>query len=151
MTPGSGAGPDLMDLASELVAIPSISHGEAGIADRVERELRACRGLAVTRVGDNVVARTELGRSRRVVVAGHLDTVPPAGNAVPRRDAGLLWGIGAADMKGSLAVMLRLAASIVDPPADVTWCFYAREEVDRAHSGLDELWRSTQSGLRARR
>ncbi len=131
---------DLLGLTADLVAIGSTSHHEAALADRVEADLRATGSLDVTRVGDNVVARTELGRSRRLVLAGHHDTVAPAGNGQPRLDGDTLWGLGAADMKGGLAVMLDLAGSVVDPAVDVTWCFYACEEVDRDHSGLGRLW-----------
>lgn len=129
-----------MDLAEELMAIPSVSHHEGPLADRVQRLLEGCSDLAVTRTGDNVVARTQRGAPTRVVIAGHLDTVPPADNATPRRQKSALWGVGAADMKGSLAVMLTLATTVVRPAVDVTWCFYAREEVAREHSGLAELW-----------
>ena len=70
---------DLLSLVAELVDTPSVSHDEAAIASFVESELRAC-GLEVVRLGDNVVARTALGRAKRVVLAGHLDTVPRSGN-----------------------------------------------------------------------
>ena len=86
-----------------------------------------------------MLARTDLGRSQRLVVAGHLDTVVPNDNQTPRRDGEVLWGLGAADMKGSLAVMLDVAGALSEPAVDVTWCFYAREEVARAESGLLEL------------
>ena len=131
---------DLLARAAELVGVASVSRGEGRLADRVEEELRRCPWLSVDRVGDNVVARTSLGRGRRLAVAGHLDTVPPAGNAAPRIEGDTLWGVGAADMKGGLAVMLDLAGQVSDPVVDVTWCFYAREEIVRAEGGLAELW-----------
>ena len=108
----------------------------------VEQALAACPWLEVERVGDNVVARTALGHGRRLVLAGHLDTVPPAGNEVPRLDGDTVWGVGASDMKGGLAVMLDLAATVREPAVDVTWCFYAREEIGRDESGLLELWQA---------
>jgi succinyl-diaminopimelate desuccinylase len=132
---------DLLALTTELVAVPSVSHHESVLADRVAAELGACDWLDVVRVGDNVVARTSLGRPHRLVVAGHLDTVPPAGNEAPWLDGEVLWGVGAADMKGGLAVMLDLARTIDRPAVDVTWCFYACEEVGRDESGLAQLWR----------
>ena len=131
---------DLLDLTAELVGVPSVSRHEGALADRVERSLRRYGWLSVDRVGDNVVARTSLGRPQRLIVAGHLDTVPPAGDTGPRVEADTLRGVGAADMKGGLAVMLDLAGAVPEPAVDVTWCFYAREEVDRAESGLAELW-----------
>ena len=87
-------------------------------------------------MGDNVVARTALGRSRRLVLAGHLDTVPPKENAAPRVDDETLWGLGSADMKGGIAVMMDLAAHVSSPACDVTYIFYAAEEIARSHSGL---------------
>jgi succinyl-diaminopimelate desuccinylase len=131
---------DLLLAARDLVAVPSPSGDEKALADLVEDALAACPWLAVERIGDNVVARTALGRSQRVVLAGHLDTVPAAGNASPRLEGDTLWGVGASDMKGGLAVMLDVASSLREPSADVTWCFYAREEVERERSGLLELW-----------
>jgi succinyl-diaminopimelate desuccinylase len=94
----------------------------------------------VTRIDDNVVARTDLGRDIRLVVAGHLDTVPVNGNGTPRVDGEVLWGLGAADMKGGLAVMLALAEAVPDPAIDVTWVFYTAEEVAAEHNGLGHLF-----------
>jgi succinyl-diaminopimelate desuccinylase len=131
---------DLLARTAELVAIPSESHAEAALADHVERRLRAFGHLRVDRVGDNVVARTALGRPLRLVVAGHLDTVPADGNGTPRLEDDLLWGLGAADMKGGLAVMLELASTIAEPAVDVTWVFYAAEEVAAVHNGLGQLF-----------
>jgi succinyl-diaminopimelate desuccinylase len=133
---------DLLARTAELVAIPSVSHGEAALADHVEAALRGCGWLNVERVDDNVVARTELGRTERVVIAGHLDTVPPAGNETPRVVGETLFGVGAADMKGGLAVMLDLATAISEPSIDVTWCFYSGEEIDRSENGLIHLFES---------
>jgi succinyl-diaminopimelate desuccinylase len=146
---------DLLATTAELVAIPSVSRQERQIADHVESRLRSFAGLVVDRVADNVVARTELGLPVRVVLAGHLDTVPPAGgNDVPRLDGEVLAGVGAADMKGGLAVMLDLArcagrgvpgggrsANSTSSPGtlpalDVTFVFYTAEEIARKHSGL---------------
>jgi succinyl-diaminopimelate desuccinylase len=133
---------DLLAATGDLMAVPSLSGREAPLADVVEREFGACPWLEVERVGDNVVARTALGHGRRLVLAGHLDTVPPAGNETPRFDGDTLWGVGASDMKGGLAVMLDLATSVRQPAVDVTWCFYAREEIGRDESGLLELWQA---------
>jgi succinyl-diaminopimelate desuccinylase len=127
---------DLLARTAELVAIPSVSLSEEALADHVESMLRTRTGLAVTRIGANVVGRTQLGRDRRVVLAGHLDTVPANGNSSPRLDGETVWGLGSADMKGGVAVMLELAAALPEPALDVTFAFYAGEEVAREHNGL---------------
>jgi succinyl-diaminopimelate desuccinylase len=131
---------DLLVATAELVGIPSLSHSERAVADLVEGRLRACAWLEVVRLGDNVVARTTLGRPQRLILAGHLDTVPPNANEEPKVEGDILWGIGASDMKGGLAVMLELATTTPTPSMDLTWCFYACEEVGRAESGLLQLW-----------
>jgi succinyl-diaminopimelate desuccinylase len=127
---------DLLAETAVLVGIPSVSHHESSLADYVERRLRDCAGLDVVRVGDNVVGRTHLGRASRVVFAGHLDTVPPACNAEPVLEGDALRGVGAADMKGGLAVMMALARRLCQPAHDVTYLFYVCEEVSREHNGL---------------
>jgi succinyl-diaminopimelate desuccinylase len=131
---------DLLARTADLVAIPSESHHEAALADHVEARLRALGHVQVDRLGDNVVARTTAGRALRLVVAGHLDTVPANGNGTPEIRDDVLWGLGAADMKGGLAVMLELAAAVPDPAIDVTWIFYAGEEVAADHNGLGHLF-----------
>ncbi|CAN5716363.1 succinyl-diaminopimelate desuccinylase [soil metagenome] len=131
---------DLLALTAELVDMASESFDEAALADRIEADLRAVDGLEVTRVGDNVVARTDLDRGTRVVLAGHIDTVPAVGgNDRARIEGDTLWGVGSTDMKSGLAVMFHLARTVADPAVDVTWVFYAREEVAAVHSGLAEL------------
>jgi succinyl-diaminopimelate desuccinylase len=137
VTDGRGG---LLDLAAALVAIPSVSHHEEAMADAVEAALRLCPWLAVERVADNVVARTDLGRRTRVVLAGHLDTVPPSDGEEPRIVGSTLYGVGSVDMKGGLAVLLHLAGSVPEPTTDVTWCFYSGEEVDRRFNGLGHLF-----------
>jgi succinyl-diaminopimelate desuccinylase len=136
---------DLLLLTAALVAVPSPSHREEQVAAAVEARLRArAPGLAVERVGENVIARTELGRERRVVLGGHLDTVPPNGNERPRIEGDVLHGLGAADMKGGLAVLLRLAEVVSADPErarhDVTLVFYECEEVADEHNGLRRLF-----------
>jgi succinyl-diaminopimelate desuccinylase len=131
----SSAG-NLLALTAELVAIPSVSHHEAALASHVESLLRSRSSLQVTRIGVNVIGRSDLGRTTRLVLAGHLDTVPVNGNARARLEGDTLWGLGSADMKGGLAVMLELATGLVEPAVDVTYVFYAGEEVAREHNGL---------------
>jgi succinyl-diaminopimelate desuccinylase len=120
---------DLLELTAELVDIPSVSQHEQAITDRIEQELLSVPWLALDRIGDNLVARTDLGRAARLVLAGHTDTVPVNGNDRARIDGDTLWGLGAADMKSGLAVMLELARTVHDPAVDITYVFYAAEEI----------------------
>lgn len=131
---------DLLKLTAVLVDVPSVSHGEAAIADHVEGMLRSVNGLTVERVAETVVARTQLGRPHRLVLAGHLDTVPANGNERARIDGDTLWGLGACDMKGGDAVFLALAQTIREPAVDVTYAFYACEEVAAADNQLGRLF-----------
>ena len=139
----------LLDLTAEMVDIASVSFEEAAFADWIEAELRSIPGLEVTRVGDNVVARTMLDRPYRLALGGHLDTVPVNDNAKARIEGTVLHGLGSCDMKGGLAVMLDLARSIPEPAIDVTYVFYAREEVAIVHNGLRELFEEVPHLLQA--
>ncbi|HEX7444640.1 MAG TPA: succinyl-diaminopimelate desuccinylase [Acidimicrobiales bacterium] len=130
---------DLLALAAELVAIESVSRHEGELVAWLVDELSRIPGLELTRVGDNLVARTDLGRPLRLVLAGHTDTVPPNGNIEARLEGDRLSGLGSADMKGGLAVMVELARTVADPAVDLTFVFYAREEVAAAENGLREL------------
>ncbi len=127
---------DSAELTATLVDVESVSGGEADLAAAIERALRACAHLSVHRDGNTVVARTSLGRPQRVIVAGHIDTVPIAGNLPSRRENGLLYGCGSCDMKSGVAVALRLAARLTQPSPDVTWVFYDCEEVEAERNGL---------------
>jgi succinyl-diaminopimelate desuccinylase len=127
-----------LDDALALVAIDSVSRGEATIAHHVAVVLGRNPDLDVERIGDNVVARTTGHHATRLLVAGHLDTVP--GDASAAEIVGEeLRGVGACDMKGSLAVMLELASMPTPRSVEVTWVFYAREEISRSQSGLLEI------------
>jgi succinyl-diaminopimelate desuccinylase len=139
---------DSAELTASLVDVASVSGEEADLATAVERALRAVPHLAVHRDGNTVVARTSLGRPRRVVVAGHLDTVPIAGNLPSRRDGGLLYGCGSCDMKSGVAVALRLAARLAEPRPDVTYVFYDCEEVEAERNGLLRVSRNSPGLLR---
>lgn len=136
---GATAVPDLLALAAEMVAIDSVSHNESALADAIEADLRRTGWLSVERMGDTVVARTELARPSRVVLAGHLDTVPAHGEVKAEIQGDVLSGLGSTDMKGGLAVMLALAVTIECPASDVTYVFYPCEEVGQEHNGLREL------------
>lgn len=135
----SSPGACLLQLTAELVDIPSVSHDEGRAAAFVTAMLSGADHLEVTRIGDNVVARTSLGRPGRLLVAGHLDTVPANGNERAIIDGDRCSGLGAADMKGGVAVMLELAKRVVEPAVDVTYVWYACEEVDQRDSGLIEV------------
>jgi succinyl-diaminopimelate desuccinylase len=134
---------DATTLTAALCDIESVSRDEARIADAVEASLRPLGHLAVTRLGNTVVARTGLGRAERVVLAGHIDTVPLTAdppNLPTRRvetaDGGQLWGRGTVDMKGGVAVQLRVAHLLPEPTRDITFVFYEGEEIDSEHNGL---------------
>ncbi|MEC3996809.1 succinyl-diaminopimelate desuccinylase [Actinacidiphila sp. DG2A-62] len=131
---------DAGSLTARLVDVPSESRQEKPLADLVEGALRAVPHLTVDRDGDAVVARTALGRAERVVLAGHLDTVPVADNLPSRLDAdGVLWGCGTSDMKAGVAVQLRLAATLPAPNRDLTFVFYDAEEIAAEFNGLRRL------------
>ena len=131
---------DAVALTEQLVNIESVSRNEQPIADAVEAALAAYDHLSVSRHGNTVVARTELGRGERVVIAGHLDTVPLNDNLPARYerrpDGDLLHGLGSCDMKGGDAVILRLAATVTAPGRDVTYLLYDAEEIEAEHNGL---------------
>jgi succinyl-diaminopimelate desuccinylase len=132
---------DAAALTVALCDIESVSGNEGPIADSVEQVLRTCSHLTVDRDGDAVVARTTLGRAERVVVAGHLDTVPVGDNLPCRVEAGRIHGCGTTDMKSGVAVALRLAAHLPEPNRDVTYVFYDHEEVEAEKNGLGRLAR----------
>jgi succinyl-diaminopimelate desuccinylase len=130
---------DVVTLTEQLVDIESVSTNEQAIADAVETALAALPHLSVTRRGHTVVARTDLGRGERVVLAGHLDTVPLHDNLPSRNDGTLLHGLGACDMKSGDAVILKLAASVPEPDRDVTYLLYEAEEIESEFNGLRKL------------
>jgi succinyl-diaminopimelate desuccinylase len=130
---------DPVALTAALVDIVSVSGEERQLADLVHDALRALPHLTVERDGDAVVARTQLGRGRRVLLAGHLDTVPIADNVPSRREGDRLFGCGTSDMKSGDAVLLHLAATLPDPAYDLTFVLYDHEEVDAALNGLARL------------
>jgi len=133
---------DVVALTAALIDIPSQSHEETRLADLVEAALRGYAHLTVSRFGNTVVARTEHGRAERVLIGGHLDTVPENSNMPHHVDGDRLYGLGACDMKGGVAVSLKLAATIVEPVRDVTYVYYECEEVDSKYNGLALLAQS---------
>jgi succinyl-diaminopimelate desuccinylase len=142
---------DAAVLTAALVDVESVSGNEQRLADLVEQSLAGLSGLTVERDGNVVLARTDRGRERRVVLAGHLDTVPVAGNVPSRLVDGVLHGCGTADMKSGVAVMLRVAQLVgtgaLDPRVDLTWVFYDCEEVEAVRNGLGRLARTRPEAL----
>ncbi|WP_406202803.1 succinyl-diaminopimelate desuccinylase [Kitasatospora sp. NBC_01560] len=136
-------------LTARLVDFPSVSGDEQALADAVEAALRGYPHLTVDRYGNNVVARTSLGRAERVLLAGHLDTVPIADNLPSYVEGDLLYGCGTSDMKSGVAVQLRLAATLPEPNRDLTFVFYDCEEVEAHRNGLGHLARERPDWLAA--
>jgi succinyl-diaminopimelate desuccinylase len=130
-----------VDLTRALCDIESVSGNEKTIADAIENALAPYPHLDVFRDGDAIVARTHLGRERRVLIAGHLDTVPVNDNLPTRTLDGELWGRGTVDMKAGVAVQVKLAAELVNPAVDLTWIWYDHEEVSESLNGLGRLSR----------
>lgn len=129
----------VVELTRALCDIESVSGNETAIADAVEASLADLDHLSVVRHGNAIVARTQLGRGRRVVIAGHLDTVPVNDNLPVRTENGFLVGRGTVDMKSGVAVALKLAAELTTPITDVTWIWYDQEEVASDLNGLGRL------------
>lgn len=132
-----------VDLTRAICDIPSVSGSEHQLADDIQAAITPLAHLDVIRHGNTIVARTNLGRAQRVVIAGHIDTVPINDN-VPTRTVDIegephLWGRGTVDMKGGVAVQLKLAAELADPVVDITWMWYDNEEVAAALNGLNLL------------
>lgn len=145
---------DPIDLTAALVDIPSVSQDEGVIADVVEAALREqTSGFEVIRSGNAVLARTDRGLPSRVMLAGHLDTVPIADNVPSRRTSDergdLLHGCGTVDMKSGDAVFLHLAATVSDLAHDLTLVFYDCEEIAAQYNGLGRIERELPDWLRA--
>jgi succinyl-diaminopimelate desuccinylase len=137
------------ELTARLVDVQSVSGGEGPLADAIEAALSALPQLSIDRDGNAIVARTHFGRRERVALAGHIDTVPVAGNLPSRVADGLLYGCGSCDMKSGVAVQLRLAAQLMTAIRDITYVFYDCEEVEAERNGLLRLSRSRPELLEA--
>ncbi|MGJ0120539.1 succinyl-diaminopimelate desuccinylase [Williamsia sp. MIQD14] len=144
---------DPIELTAALVDIASESHHEAALADAVEDALRTqTTGFEILRHGDRVLARTDRGLPSRVILAGHLDTVPIAENVPSRRtvdevEGDVLHGCGTVDMKSGDAVFLHLAATMTDVAHDLTLIFYDCEEIAAVHNGLGFIERELPDWL----
>ena len=144
---------DIVALTQSLVDIPSESQHEHVIADAIETALRELSHLEVIRVENTVIAKTNLGRPTRVILGGHIDTVPENKNLPSRlgqRDGeDVMFGLGTCDMKGGVAVMLRAAHEVREPSRDITFIFYESEEIDTKYNGLYKLSQSHPDLLKA--
>ena len=137
---------DLVELTRAICDIESVSGNEKELADAIESALAKYSHLEVIRDGDAIVARTNFGHATRVVIAGHIDTVPVADNLpiklLPMEREQVLWGRGTVDMKAGVAVQLKLAATLDKTNTDVTWVFYDHEEVEASLNGLGRIARN---------
>lgn len=137
---------DVALLTRELCDIESVSGNEQALADAIEQALAQYPHLTVVRDGNALVASTNLGRDNRVIIAGHIDTVPVANNLPTKlmsfEREQVIWGRGSVDMKAGVAVMLKLAATVIDPVVDISWVFYDQEEVEASKNGLGRLMRN---------
>ncbi len=131
-----------IELTRAICDIESVSGNEGSLADAIEASLADAVHLEVIRDGDAIVARTALGRDKRVVIAGHIDTVPVNNNLPTEFRGEYLWGRGTVDMKAGVAVQLKLAAELTNPSVDITWIWYDHEEVDSSVNGLGRLARN---------
>ncbi|MEN9749257.1 MAG: hypothetical protein RL149_335 [Actinomycetota bacterium] len=137
---------DVVELTRAICDIESVSGNEKQLADAIESALAKYSHLEVIRDGDAIVARTHFGHANRVVIAGHIDTVPLADNLptklLPMEREQVLWGRGTVDMKAGVAVQLKLAATLDKTNTDVTWVFYDHEEVEASLNGLGRIARN---------
>lgn len=137
---------DVVELTRAICDIESVSGNEKALADAIESALGKYSHLAILRDGDAIIARTTFGHANRVVIAGHIDTVPVAGNLpvqlLPMEREQVLWGRGTVDMKAGVAVQLKLAATVTAANTDITWIFYDHEEVAADLNGLGRLARN---------
>jgi succinyl-diaminopimelate desuccinylase len=140
---------DPVMLTRALVDVESVSRAEKVIADCVEEVLRQVPHLSVDRLGNTVMARTDLGRGQRVVLAGHLDTVPINDNFPSTVVDDLIYGCGTADMKSGVALALHLAATLPDPCYDITYLFYEAEEIESRYNGLNLVSQAHPEWLQA--
>lgn len=141
---------DPIALTAALVDIPSESRHEKRIADEIEAALRdQTQGFEIIRNGDAVLARTNYGRPSRVLLAGHIDTVPAADNLPSRLEGDELFGCGTSDMKSGDAMFLHLCATVAEPAHDITLVMYDSEEIEAAANGLGRIQRELPDWLRA--
>lgn len=140
---------NLAELTADLVDIPSVSLDEKNLADQVQTAMEELSGLEVTRIENTLIARTNFGFDKRIVLAGHLDTVPANNNQKSQTTNEAIHGLGAVDMKGGLAVMLKLLQSVSEFKKDVTFLFYEAEEIESKYNGLEKISKTQAQLLEA--
>jgi succinyl-diaminopimelate desuccinylase len=144
---------DVVELTRDICDIESVSGNERELADAIEAALAKYSHLEIIRDADAIVARTNFGREKRIVIAGHIDTVPVADNLPTKllsmEREQVLFGRGVVDMKAGVAVQLKLAAELTDAHSDITWIFYDHEEVEATKNGLGRLARNSPELLKA--
>jgi succinyl-diaminopimelate desuccinylase len=132
----------------EIVNVPSESRSEAALAAHV---LDALAPAGARDAGDTCVlagVTEKRGDRPLVLLAGHLDTVPAQGNLPGRLEDGVVHGLGAADMKAALGVMVELALTPPDSATvDLGFVFFGREELPFGDSALTPLL-EREPGLR---
>ena len=128
---------ELGKLTLDLVNISSVSKDEKSIADSIEEALKKYSHLKLTRVNNSIVAKTNFGNKQRVVIAGHIDTVPANNNFPGKIDNAEVIGLGSVDMKSGIAVALKLAAELTSSNYDITYLFYESEEIETKYNGLE--------------
>lgn len=139
----------LAELTVDLINIPSVSLNEQQLADEIESELAKQPNLKLSRFDNTVIASTNFNHSTRVILAGHLDTVPANKNQIANLKENSIAGLGAVDMKGGLAVMLKLAQETSKFNKDVTFFFYEAEEIESKFNGLEKVAKKSPSDLKA--
>jgi succinyl-diaminopimelate desuccinylase len=127
----------IADVCVHLLETASEYGDEERLAGMVEAHC-ATLGVQYERIGNAVVARTGPAGAA-VALVGHLDTVPNWEGGTVHVDGDRIIGRGAADMKGGVAVMLRLLGRLRGLPAPVVYVFYDREEGPNEHNGIHRV------------
>lgn len=138
---------DIIELAKQLIAIPSVSGNEAEALDFVASWMRSANFDEVItdkRFTAGLICAKGQTAKRALVLCGHVDTVSPGDESAWRQSPwqpyvtdGRLYGLGATDMKAGVALQMIAAAEYANERRDDldVWCVtVASEEVDGAGS-----------------
>ena len=134
-------------LTLDLVNIASVSQDEQAIADSIQAALVEVKHLKVSRINNSIIAQTNFGANQRVVIAGHLDTVPANNNFPGKKTSTEIIGLGSVDMKSGIAAALKLAAAVTNAKYDVTYLFYESEEIETKYNGLELITKQAKDLL----